>query len=81
MTSCCYPPICAIMPVRFAAAALSMIRKVGLTLPDGVGPVIAEDLGTTYFKGDMANPYHLDQQMRKMYGNPQVVNTSSFPAP
>lgn len=70
------------MDMNCATAALSITRKVGLTLPDGVGPVIAEDLGRVYLpQTDAANPYHLDQQMRKMYGNPQVVNTSSFPAP
>jgi len=67
--------------MQCTTAALSIAQKVGLTLPDGVGPVIAREMGTTYFSGQMANPYHLNQQMTQMYKSPQVVNTSTFPAP
>jgi hypothetical protein len=62
-------------------AALSIAKKTGITLPDGVGPVIAEKFGKNYFSGNLPNPYHLSQQMTKMYGPPQVVSASSFPAP
>jgi RHS repeat-associated protein len=64
-----------------AAAALSIVQKVGLTLPNGVGPVVANKFGKTYFSGNVANPYHLNQQMTKQFGPPQVVKTSTFPAP
>jgi RHS repeat-associated protein len=63
------------------SASLSIARQVGLTLPDGVGPVIAVKFGKTYFSGNASNPYHLDQQMKSLFGPPQVVDTSTFPKP
>lgn len=62
-------------------AALSIAKKAGLTLPDGVGPVIAEELGQVAFSGSIPNPYHLNKQMTALFGPPQVVSASSFPSP
>jgi hypothetical protein len=67
--------------VQCTTAALSIAKKVGLTLPSGVGPVVAEAFGRTFFRGNIANPYHLNQQMTAMYGPANVVSTSTFPAP
>jgi RHS repeat-associated protein len=63
------------------SAALSIAKQVGLGLPDGIGPVIAEEFGHTFFKGNVSNPYHLNQEMIRQFGPPRVVSTSTFPAP
>ena len=57
-------------------AALSIAQKVGLTLPSGVGPITAQG-----HNQNVANPYHLSQQMTKQYGPPQVVGESEFAPP
>lgn len=71
------------------SAALSVAAKAGLNLPSGVGPVIAREsrvvrgheIGVTLWSGNVANPYHLNQQMTEKYGSPTVVDTGTFPAP
>jgi len=71
------------------SAALTVAAKAGLSLPSGVGPVIAREsrvvrgheIGVTLWSGNVANPYHLNQQMIQSYGSPTVVNTGTFPAP
>jgi RHS repeat-associated protein len=67
-------------------AALSIAKGIGLTLPDGVGPVEAiDDLGTRHDLGDnqftrrIANPYQLTVEMKQQFGPPSVVNTGIFP--
>jgi hypothetical protein len=59
-----------------ATAALSIAQKVGLTLPSGIGPVTAPG-----HNQNVANPYHLSQQMTKRFGPPQVVGASAFTPP
>ncbi len=63
------------------SGALSIASKIGITLPNGVGPVIARKFGYTAFSGNEANPYTLNQQMTAAYGSGRVVSTSAFPAP
>jgi RHS repeat-associated protein len=67
--------------VQCTTASLSIAKKAGLNLPDGVGHVIVRKWGFTPFDGDVANPYHLNKQMTALYGPPEVVSTSIFPAP
>jgi RHS repeat-associated protein len=64
-----------------AAGALSIAAKADVSLPSGVGPVIAREYGITFWSGNVANPYHLNQQMTAAHGAPVVVNTNSFPTP
>jgi RHS repeat-associated protein len=64
------------MSSQCTTAALSIAQKVGLTLPSGVGPVTA--LGHNQ---NVANPYHLSQQMRSQFGPPQMVGSSEFEPP
>jgi hypothetical protein len=60
-------------------AALSIAARAGVSLPSGVGPVIA--INPRLFSDNLANPYHLNQQMTQRYGAPTVVDTNSFPPP
>ena len=57
-------------------ASLSIAQRIGLTLPNGMGPVTA--LGHNQ---SVANPYHLSQQMMKQFGPPQMVGASEFAPP
>jgi len=63
------------------SVALSVAAKSGVSLPNGVGPVIARSYHYTAYKGDAVNPYHLNKQMTAAHGPPTVVNASSFPTP
>ena len=60
---------CTSTSVTAAAAA-------GVNLPDGIGHVKAQSYGYSAFSGNLANPYHLNQQMEAAYGAPTVVNSS-----
>ena len=64
------------MAFNCTTGALSIAQKAGLTLPSGVGPVTA--LGHNQ---NVANPYHLSQQMRSQFGPPQIVGASVFAPP
>ncbi len=63
------------------SAALSVASKTKVSLPNGIGPVVAREYGRTWYSGNIANPYHLNQQMTSAHGAPTVVNTSHFAAP
>jgi hypothetical protein len=75
--------------MQCTSAALSIAAKAGVSLPRGVGPVAAREsrtvaghqIGVTLWKGNVANPYTLNQQMTAAHGAPTVVNASSFPIP
>jgi RHS repeat-associated protein len=63
------------------SAAVSMAAKIGVSLPSGVGPTKARKYLHTFYNGQVANPYHLNQQMTSEFGPPTVVNTNTFPNP
>jgi RHS repeat-associated protein len=63
------------------SAALSIPAKVGVNLPNGVGPVMAYVPKKMNWSGNEANPYTLNNQMTAAYGSGQVVSTSTFPTP
>ena len=75
--------------MQCTSAALSIATTAGVSLPSGVGPVIAREsrtwrghtVGVTLWHGDVANPYHLNKQMTEAQGAPTVVDTGTFPAP
>jgi hypothetical protein len=67
--------------MQCTSAALQVAATARLGLPSGVGPVIAEKYFYTAYKANVANPYHLSQQMRAAYGPPQVMSPSAFPVP
>lgn len=64
------------MAFNCTTAALSIAQKAGLTLPSGVGPVTAPG-----HNQNVANPYHLSQQMRSQFGPIQIVGASVFAPP
>jgi RHS repeat-associated protein len=67
--------------LQCTTASLSIAKKVGLTLPNGVGPIIARRGPIQIYSGNVANPYQLSQQMRAQFGTPETVRASSFPVP
>jgi RHS repeat-associated protein len=59
------------------SVSLDIASKVGLSLPDGVGPVLGAG-GSETSVGNVANPYTLNRQMTQSYGPPQVRPASYF---
>lgn len=71
--------------MQCTSAALSIASKAGITLPSGVGPVKAttEIRGHTFtvWSGNVANPFHLSQQMTNSHGPPTLLDSTRFPIP
>jgi hypothetical protein len=67
--------------MQCTAGALSVAAKSGVSLPDGVGPVIAKDYEITLWKGNVPNPYKLNEQMTSAHGKATATDTSKFPTP
>jgi hypothetical protein len=63
------------------SVTISIAQQTGITLPDGVGPVVAEGGVIEVARESVPNPYKLSEQMKALYGPPQVVSPSAFPNP
>lgn len=71
--------------IQCTGLALRVARQIGVNLPGGVGPVVINSGGIvfgignrTLWSGRVTNPYHLNQQMTRMYGPPQVRTGEDF---
>lgn len=62
-------------------AALSIATKVGVNLPNGIGPAFGFLPFTGSWSGNVPNPWNLNQEMTSAYGPAQIRTASDFPTP
>jgi len=69
------------MAFNCTSAALSIAAGIGISLPNGVGPVVYRTYHVTLHNDRVANPYTLSVQMAAQFGNPDHAAAASFPRP
>jgi len=69
------------MAFNCTSAALSIAAGIGISLPNGVGPVVYRPYHVTLHNDRVANPYTLSVQMAAQFGNPDHAAAASFPRP
>jgi hypothetical protein len=66
--------------MQCTSKALDVARTVGVDVPSGVSTATFSYLGIELWRGDVANPYALNEALQKSGKQGQAVNASRWPA-